>query len=78
MDCFRRCNAYKGGVRGEKGGNDGRCLGERYFNKTKQKSTVKHAAQAAAKLAAPFLLGKFSTRSSTDALYKVGLKVAGE
>jgi len=41
MDCFRRCNAYKGGVRGEKGGNDGRCLGERYFNKTKQKYNSK-------------------------------------
>jgi hypothetical protein len=41
MDCFRRCNAYKGGVRGEEGGNDGRCLGDRYFNKTKQKYNSK-------------------------------------
>ena len=36
MDCFRQCNAYKGGVRGEEGGNDGRCLGDRYYNKSKK------------------------------------------
>ena len=41
MDCFRRCNAYKGGVRGEEGGNDGRCLGDCYFNETKQKYNSK-------------------------------------
>ena len=37
MDCFRRCNTYKGGVCGEEGGNDGRCLGDRYFDKKIQK-----------------------------------------
>jgi hypothetical protein len=36
MDCFRRCNAYKGGVRGEEGGNDGRCQGVRYFIKKRK------------------------------------------
>ena len=39
MDCFRRCNAFKGGVRGEKGGNDGRCLGDRLFKKKKTYSS---------------------------------------
>ena len=37
MDCFRQCNAFKGGVRGEERGNDGRCLGDRYYNKSKKK-----------------------------------------
>ena len=54
MDCFHRCIAYKGGVRGEKGGNDGRCLGDRYYNKTEKKYMKKHAGKAAAKLTVPF------------------------
>ena len=37
MDCFRRCKAYEGGVRGGEGGNDGRCQGDRYFHTKKQR-----------------------------------------
>jgi hypothetical protein len=37
MDCFRRCKAYEGGVHGGEGGNDGRCQGDRNFNKKRQK-----------------------------------------
>ena len=45
MDCFRRCNAFKGGVHGEKGGNNDRCLGDRYFSKTKQRYNSKTCGQ---------------------------------
>ncbi len=55
MDCFRRCNAaYKGGVRGGEGGNDGWCQGDCYFEQKKKNTQKKHAAEAAAKLTAPF------------------------
>jgi hypothetical protein len=36
MDCFRRCNAYEGGVRGGEGGNDGRCQRDRFLHKRRQ------------------------------------------
>ena len=54
MDCFRRCNAYQGGVRGGEGGNDGRCQGDRYFDKKSKNMHLEHAAKKNAKLAAPF------------------------
>ncbi len=41
MDCFRRCNSFKGGVRGGEGGNDGRCPGVRYFNESTKKYNTK-------------------------------------
>ena len=37
IDCFRRCDAFKGRVRGEEGGNDGRCLRDRLFSKKNKK-----------------------------------------
>ncbi len=37
MDCFRRCNAYEGRVRGGEGGNDGRCQRDCFVQKDKQK-----------------------------------------
>ena len=37
MDCFRRCNAYQGGVRGGEGGNDGWCQRDRKMDKKRQK-----------------------------------------
>jgi hypothetical protein len=54
MGCFRRCNAYKGGVRGGEGGNDGRCQRDRFMNKKHINTIVKHAEHTTAKLTAPF------------------------
>jgi hypothetical protein len=35
MGCFRRCNAYQGGVHGGEGGNDGRCEKDRKIAKSR-------------------------------------------
>jgi hypothetical protein len=35
IDCFKRCKAYDGGVRGGEGGNNGRCKSDRFFDKQK-------------------------------------------
>ena len=36
MGCFRRCNAYEGGVRKGEGGNNGRCKRDRFLQKKRQ------------------------------------------
>ena len=41
MGCFCRCNAYKGGVRGGEGGNNGRCQRDRFMNKKTHKYNSK-------------------------------------
>ncbi len=48
MGCFRRCNAYKGGVRGGEGGNDGRCQRDCFMDKKNKNTRVKHATSSAA------------------------------
>ena len=44
-DCFRRCNAYKGGVRGGEGGDDSRCQRDRYLAEKRKKYTSKTCGQ---------------------------------
>ena len=45
MGCFRRCNAYEGGVRGGEGGNDGQCQRDRFMNKKIQRYNSKTCGQ---------------------------------
>ena len=44
-DCFRRCNAYEGGVRGGEGGDNGRCQRNRYLAEKRKKYTSKTCGQ---------------------------------